>query len=52
MVLVICIASLITDAVPVVNISVRGADAMLRSHPEADPVFGRTVERVLSNFEV
>eukprot|EP00966_Prymnesium_polylepis_P253638 5862520-Prymnesium_polylepis.1 len=51
MVLVICIASPITDVVPVVNISVRGADDMLRSHPEADPVFGRTVERVLSKFD-
>ena len=41
MVLILCLASPITDECPVLNMSVHGTMGLLQGHPEADPEFGK-----------
>ena len=50
-VLVLCLASPITDACPVLKMSVHGASALLRDHPKCDPGFGKAIERVLTSYD-
>tara|TARA_B110001452_G_scaffold265973_1_gene271743 strand:- start:1154 stop:1762 length:609 start_codon:yes stop_codon:yes gene_type:complete len=50
MVLVLCLASPITDARPVLNMSVHGT-SLLQGCPDADPKFGEAIERVLTSFD-
>lgn len=50
-VLVLCLASPITDARPVLHMSVHGATGLLQGCPDADPEFGEAVERVLTSFD-
>jgi hypothetical protein len=45
MVLVLCLASPITDARPVLNMSVHGTMGLLQGHPDAAPEFGKAIER-------
>ena len=51
MVLVLCVASPITDERPVLNMSVHGTMGLLQGHPGADPEFGEAIERVLTSFD-
>jgi hypothetical protein len=51
MVLVLCVASPITDERPVLNMSVHGTTGLLQCRPQADPEFGKAVERVLASFD-
>lgn len=51
MILVLCLASPITDACPVLNMSVHGTIGLLQGHPNADPEFGEAIERVLTSFD-
>ena len=51
MVLVLCLASPITDARPVLNMSVHGTMGLLQGHPDAAPEFGKAIERVLTSFD-
>ena len=51
MVLVLCLASPITDERPVLNMSVHGTMGLLQCLPDADPEFGEAIERVLTSFD-
>jgi hypothetical protein len=51
MVLVLCVASAITDERPVLNMSVHGTMGLLQGQPDADPEFGEAIERVLTSFD-
>ena len=51
MVLVLCLASPITAARPVLNMSVHGTTGLLQGCPDADPEFGEAIKRVLTSFD-
>ena len=51
MVLILCVASPITDKRPVLNMSVHGTTGLLQGSPNADPTFGEAIERVLTSFD-
>ena len=51
MVLVLCVASPITDERPGLNMSVHGTMGLLQGHTDADPEFGEAIERVLTSFD-